>query len=62
LTDAAVSDKNYHQEAAIQMGIGGETHGGADVFLGAMGLGADAFHGVIDNTNVFTLVRQAVGL
>ena len=62
LTDAVVSDKNYHQEAVIQMGIGGETHGGADVFLAAMGLGADTFHGMIDNTQVFTLVRQAVGL
>lgn len=62
LTDAAVADKNYHQEAVIQMGIGGETHGGADVFLGAAGLGADAFHGTIDNTAVFALIRNAVGL
>ena len=62
LTDAAVSDKNYHQEAAIQTGIGGETHGGGDVFLGAIGLGADTFHGMLDNTDVFKLVRTAVGL
>jgi alkaline phosphatase len=62
LTDAVVSDKNYHQEAVIQTGVGGETHGGADVFLGAMGLGADSFHGVIDNTKVFQLVKTAVGL
>ena len=62
LTDAAVYDKNYHQEAAVQMPTGGETHGGADVFLGAMGLGADTFHGVMDNTRVFTLVKAAAGL
>jgi alkaline phosphatase len=62
LTDAGVSDRNYHQEAVVPMGIGGETHGGADVFLAAMGLGADTFHGMIDNTQVFTLIRQAVGL
>jgi len=62
LTDSVVSDKNYHQEAVIQMGIGGETHGGADVFLAAMGLGADTFHGMLDNTDVFKLVRTAVGL
>lgn len=62
LTDAAVTDKNYHQEAVIPMGVGGETHGGSDVFLGAMGRGADTFHGVIDNTAVFQLVRTAVGL
>ena len=62
LTDAVVADKNYHQEAVIQTGIGGETHGGADVFLAAMGLGADTFHGMLDNTDVFKLVRAAVGL
>jgi alkaline phosphatase len=62
LTDAAVYDKNYHQEAVVQMPSGGETHGGADVFLGAMGLGADTFHGVMDNTRVFALVRAAAGL
>ena len=62
LTDAVVGDKNYHQEAVIQMGIGGETHGGADVFLAAMGLGADTFHGMLDNTDVFKLVRTAAGL
>ncbi len=62
LTDAAVFDKNYHQEAVVQMPSGGETHGGADVFLGAMGLGADTFHGLMDNTRVFSLVKSAVGL
>ncbi len=62
LTDAAVFDKNYHQEAAVQMAAGGETHGGADVFLGAMGAGADAFHGVLDNTEVHGLVKAAAGL
>ncbi len=62
LTDAAVYDKNYHQEAVVQMPSGGETHGGADVFLGAMGLNADTFHGVMDNTRVFALVKAAAGL
>ncbi|MBZ4312463.1 hypothetical protein LAN17_23120, partial [Mycobacterium tuberculosis] len=40
LTDAAVYDKNYHQEAVIPVAPGGETHGGTDVFIGARGLGA----------------------
>ena len=62
LTDALVYDKNYHQEAAVRMPAGGETHGGADVFLGAMGLGADTFHGTLDNTQVFTLMKSAAGL
>lgn len=62
LTDAQVFAPDYHQEAAIPMPAGSETHGGADVFLGAIGKGADSFHGVIDNTAVFDLVRQAAGL
>lgn len=62
LTDTQVFDKNYHQEATIPTAAGSETHGGADVFLGAMGKGADNFSGVIDNTAVFGLVRKAMGL
>ena len=62
LTDDAVFDKNYHQEAAVPMAAGSETHGGADVFLAAMGLGADTFHGLLDNTRVFSLVKAAAGL
>jgi alkaline phosphatase len=52
----------YHQEAVVRMAAGSETHGGTDVFLGALGRGADGFHGTIDNTQVFGLVRNAVGL
>lgn len=62
LTDAQVAIKTYHQEAAIPMAAGSETHGGTDVFLGAIGRGADKFTGVIENTAVFNLVRQSVGL
>ncbi|QLI80676.1 alkaline phosphatase [Chitinibacter fontanus] len=62
LTDAAVFANTYHQEAVIQVGAGSETHGGTNVFLGAMGKNADSFAGVIDNTKVFSLIRAAVGL
>jgi alkaline phosphatase len=62
LTDAAVFDKNYHQESAIRTNAGSETHGGADVFLGAMGSGSDGFHGTLDNTEVFKLMKSAAGL
>jgi alkaline phosphatase len=44
------------------MSAGNETHGGADVFLGAMGMGAESFHGLLDNTKVFSLVKTAAGL
>jgi alkaline phosphatase len=59
LTDAIVSADDYHQEAAVRMKS--ETHGGADVYLGAAGAGAEVFRGTIDNTRVFTLIKQAAG-
>jgi alkaline phosphatase len=62
LDDTTISANTYHQEAAVPMAAGSETHGGTDVFLGAIGKGAEDFHGVIDNTRVFKLIRTAVGL
>ena len=62
LTDEVVSANTYHQEAAIRVSAGSETHAGTDVFLGAQGMGAEAFHGVMDNTRVFSLVKTASGL
>jgi len=59
LTDAIVSGDDYHQEAAVRMTS--ETHGGADVYLGAAGAGAELFRGTIDNTRVFTLIKEAAG-
>jgi alkaline phosphatase len=44
------------------MGAGGETHGGTDVFLGAIGKGSETFTGTIDNTKVYSLVKTAAGL
>jgi alkaline phosphatase len=62
LTDAQVFEKTYHQEATIPTAAGSETHGGADVFLGAIGKGAENFSGVMENTAVFGLIRKAAGL
>ncbi len=62
LTDAQVYDKAYHQEAVIPMAAGGETHGGTDVFIGAIGNGASNFTGVMDNTEVFGLIKKSLGL
>ena len=61
LTDAIVSADAYRQEAVVRSAEGDETHGGSDVFLGAIGAGADAFHGAIDNTRVFDLIKAAGG-
>lgn len=62
LSDNQVFADTYHQEAAIPVGTGSETHGGTNVFLGAMGKNADSFAGVMDNTKVFTLIRSAIDL
>lgn len=62
LTDEMVSADDYHQEAVVRMAPGGETHGGTDVYLGAIGAGAANFHGTIDNTRVFDIIRKAAGL
>ena len=62
LTDDVVFANTYHQEAAIRVNAGSETHGGTDVFIGAQGNGAESFQGFMDNTKVFTLVRKAAGL
>ena len=61
LTDDIVSADDYHQEAVVRMGPGNETHGGTDVYLGAIGAGAERFHGTIDNTHVFNVIKAAAG-
>lgn len=62
LTEPQISAPDYHQEAVIPMGPGAETHGGTDVFLGAIGRGSEQFQGFLDNTEVFGKIRQAVDL
>ena len=62
MDDSIVSANTYHQEAVVRMPAGSETHGGTDVFLGALGKGAESFLGTIDNTQVFSLVKNAIGL
>jgi alkaline phosphatase len=62
LDDSVTGANTFHQEAAIRVSPGSETHGGTDVFLGAIGKGADSFSGTIDNTKVFGLVKTAAGL
>lgn len=62
LTDTVVASATYHQEAAIRVAAGSETHGGTDVWLGATGMGASTFKGTLDNTQVFGLVKKAAGL
>ncbi|SMC25705.1 alkaline phosphatase [Andreprevotia lacus DSM 23236] len=61
-TDATqVLHDDYLQEAALKMGS--ESHGGGDVMLFATGAGvaSKTFKGTIDNTKVFSLIKQAFG-
>jgi alkaline phosphatase len=61
LTDDIVTADDYHQEAVVRTAPGDETHGGTDVYLGAIGAGAERFHGTIDNTQVFHVIKAAAG-
>ena len=62
LTDAAVTADDYHYESVVRTEAGDETHGGSDVYLGAIGARADVFKGTIDNTRVFELIKAAANL
>ena len=63
IDDAMTSGDDYRQEVVFDLGDpGSETHGGTHVFLGAIGMGADGFHGVMENTAVFNKVKTAAGL
>jgi alkaline phosphatase len=61
LDEATTAGNNYHQEAAVLMPVGGETHGGTDVAIMAIGKGSEAFHGFMTNTAVYGLLKAAVG-
>ena len=63
IDDAMTSADDYRQEVVFEVGTpGSETHGGTHVFLGATGMGADSFHGVMENTAVFNKLKTAAGL
>jgi alkaline phosphatase len=57
-SDTALAD-GYHQETGIR--LRGESHGGGDVKLYAIGAGAQAFKGTLENTKVFALMKAAYG-
>ncbi|QIL70058.1 alkaline phosphatase [Diaphorobacter sp. HDW4B] len=63
ITAVDTTDDNYLQEVGINLGTpGSETHGGGDVMLFAGGAGAKIFKGTVDNTKVFSKVKEAAGL
>ncbi|UGQ45675.1 alkaline phosphatase [Massilia endophytica] len=58
----AVASPDYRYEAAVRNAPDATSHGGTDVYLGAIGAGAERFRGTIDNTDVFKLIKAAAGL
>jgi alkaline phosphatase len=55
---AAMAD-GYHQETGVR--LAGESHGGGDVKLYALGAGSAPFKGTMENTHVFDLMKAAFG-
>ncbi len=60
LTDLGLGAVDSRYESAIETTASGG--GAADVLLGAIGASATRFHGTLDNTQVFSLMREAMGL
>jgi alkaline phosphatase len=59
LSQVDTQDEGYFQEALV--GMPGETHGGEDVALYARGPGARLVRGSVDQTEVYHVMRRALG-
>lgn len=59
-TDDMVQSKDYLQQSGILKDK--ETHAGEDVALFAKGPGADAVRGIIDQAEIFDIMKNATGL
>ncbi len=60
LTTVDTTSTGFHQEAAIP--LGSETHAGEDISLHASGPGAHLAQGVIEQSVVFHIINQSLGL
>jgi alkaline phosphatase len=58
LSDVDTEDPNYQQAAAVPMGS--ETHGGEDVAAYARGPNADTLRGVIEQDQLFQVLKGAL--
>jgi alkaline phosphatase len=56
---ATALGERYHQETGVP--TAGESHGGGDVKLYALGAGSAPFKGTMENTHVFDLMKAAFG-
>ena len=60
LSNVDTADPDFHQQSLVA--LGSETHGGEDVALFARGPGADLARGVIDQNEIYHIMRRALGL
>ncbi|ALO35653.1 alkaline phosphatase [Colwellia sp. MT41] len=60
LTMIDTTSTGFHQEAAIP--LGSETHAGEDISLHAIGPGAHLAQGVIEQSVIFHIINQSLGL
>ena len=58
LSTVDTTDPDFHQQSLV--GMGSETHGGEDVALFARGPGADLARGVIDQNEIYHIMRRAL--
>ena len=59
LTDVDTTQKEFHQEALVPFAVGAETHAGEDVAIYAIGPAAHIFHGTLDNSSIFHVMKHA---
>ncbi|MET0280704.1 MAG: alkaline phosphatase [Steroidobacteraceae bacterium] len=60
LRDFDTTSPDYHQESMV--GLRSETHGGEDVALFGRGPGSDVVRGVINQNEIYHVMRRALGL
>ena len=60
LTSVNTQAPGFHQEATVP--LGSETHAGEDITLHANGPGAHLAQGVMEQSNVFHIIKNALGL
>jgi alkaline phosphatase len=58
LSAVDTTDPDFHQQSLV--GMAAETHGGEDVALFARGPGADLARGVIDQNEIYHIMRHAL--
>ncbi len=59
LADVDTTSPDFHQESLV--GMGAETHGGEDVALFGHGAGSDVVRGVINQNEIYHIMRRALG-